>query len=72
MLRPPFPPFTSKTGVQKVRAAEDGWNSHDPTRVALAYTEDSVRRNRSKLLQGRNVIAAFLTQGHPELEELGL
>lgn len=42
--RPPFPPFTDETARQKVQAAEDGWNTRDPERVALAYTEDSVRR----------------------------
>lgn len=61
MSRPPLPPFTHKTAVQKVRAAEDGWNSRDPARVALAYTEDSQWRNRSEFLQGRDAIVAFLS-----------
>ena len=59
-LRPPLPPFTAETAAHKVRAAEDGWNSRDPARVALAYTEDSQWRNRSSFLQGRAAIEAFL------------
>jgi uncharacterized protein len=59
--RPPLPPFTAETAAQKVRAAEDGWNSRDPARVALAYTPDSVWRNRSTFLEGRSEIEAFLT-----------
>lgn len=58
--RPPLPPFTFETAVQKVRAAEDGWNTCDPERVALAYTEDSVWRNRAEFLQGRSEIVTFL------------
>lgn len=61
MSRPPLPPFTHETALHKVRAAEDGWNSRDPARVALAYTEDSQWRNRSQFLQGRDAIMAFLT-----------
>ena len=61
MARPPLPPFTRETALQKVRAAEDGWNSRDPARVALAYSEDSLWRNRSKFLRGRDAITAFLT-----------
>ena len=61
MLRPPLPPFTHETALQKVRAAEDGWNSRDPARVVLAYTEDSQWRNRSEFLEGRDAIIAFLT-----------
>ncbi len=60
--RPPLPPFTLETATQKVRAAEDGWNGRNPEKVALAYTEDSVWRNRSEFLQGRAAIAAFLTR----------
>jgi len=60
--RPPFPPFTLETAAQKVRAAEDGWNGRNPERVSLAYTEDSVWRNRSEFLQGRPAIVAFLTR----------
>ena len=60
--RPPLPPFTLETATQKVRLAEDGWNSRDPARVALAYSADSRWRNRSTFLQGRAEIAAFLEQ----------
>jgi len=58
--RPPLPPFTPETATQKVRLAEDGWNGRDPEKVALAYTEDSVWRNRAEFLQGRPAIIAFL------------
>ena len=58
--RPPFPPFTRETAIQKIRGAEDGWNSCDPQRVALVYTPDSVWRNRSEFFQGRAEIVAFL------------
>jgi len=58
--RPPVPPFTAETAAQKVRAAEDGWNSRDPAKVAKAYTEDSQWRNRSEFLTGRSEIEAFL------------
>ncbi len=60
--RPPLPPFTPQSAAQKARAAEDAWNSRDPARVALAYTPDSVWRNRSEFLQGRAAIEAFLTR----------
>jgi len=59
--KPPLPPFTAETAAQKVRLAEDSWNSRDPARVALAYTEDSWWRNRSVFLQGRAEIVEFLT-----------
>jgi nuclear transport factor 2 (NTF2) superfamily protein len=59
--RPPFPPFNAETAAQKVQAAEDAWNTRDPARVALAYTEDSVWRNRGTFLEGRDAIVAFLT-----------
>lgn len=59
--RPPLPPFTRDTAIQKVRLAEDGWNTRDPHRVALAYTPDSQWRNRSEFPKGRNEIIAFLT-----------
>jgi uncharacterized protein len=55
------PPFTLETATQKVRLAEDAWNSRDPERVALAYTEDSVWRNRSEFVTGRAAIRQFLT-----------
>lgn len=61
-MRPPLPPFTAETAAQKVRAAEDGWNSRDPAKVALAYSEDSVWRNRAEFFQGRAEIEAFLTR----------
>jgi nuclear transport factor 2 (NTF2) superfamily protein len=60
--RPPLPPFTRETAAQKVRMAEDGWNSRDPQRVALAYTPDSRWRNRNEFFQGRAEIEAFLTR----------
>src|SRR6202165_183177 len=60
--RPPVPPFTHETAIQKVRAAEDVWNSRDPARVALAYTEDSSWRNRAEFIQGRPAIVAFLAR----------
>src|ERR1700674_2805084 len=58
--RPPLPPFTLETATQKVRMAEDAWNTHDPERVALAYTEDSRWRNRAEFFTGREAIVAFL------------
>lgn len=60
--RPPLPPFNVDTAAQKVRLAEDAWNSRDPERVALAYTPDSAWRNRAEFLQGREAIAGFLTR----------
>ena len=60
--RPPLPPFTWETAIQKVRAAENGWNGCDPERVALAYTADSRWRNRSEFFSGRPAIMAFLTR----------
>lgn len=62
MTRPPLPPFTEETAVAKVRAAEDGWNSRDPHKVALAYTLDSHWRNRAEFVTGRPEIAAFLAR----------
>jgi uncharacterized protein len=62
MSRPPFPPFTRETAIQKVRMAEDAWNSRDPERVSLAYTEDSRWRNRGEFFQGRPAIVTFLTR----------
>jgi nuclear transport factor 2 (NTF2) superfamily protein len=58
--RPPLPPFSAETAKQKVKAAEDAWNSRDPERVAGAYTEDSVWRNRDEFIRGRAEIKAFL------------
>ncbi|QEL17485.1 nuclear transport factor 2 family protein [Limnoglobus roseus] len=62
-MNPPViaPPFTLETATLKVRAAENAWNSRDPARVALAYTEDSVWRNRDQFITGRDAIRAFLT-----------
>jgi len=60
--RPPFPPFTRETAIQKVRGAEDGWNSCDPARVSLAYSMDSNWRNRAEFVRGRSEIVAFLTR----------
>jgi nuclear transport factor 2 (NTF2) superfamily protein len=60
--RPPLPPFTRETAIQKVRLAEDAWNSRDPEKVALAYTVDSRWRNRSEFLCGRQQIVAFLSR----------
>ena len=60
--RPPVPPFSRDSAVVKVRAAEDAWNSRDPQRVALAYTEDSLWRNRAEFLRGRPDIIAFLSR----------
>ncbi len=58
--RPPLPPFTRETATQKVRGAEDGWNTRDPEKVALAYSPDSRWRNRSEFISGRAEIVAFL------------
>lgn len=58
--RPPLPPFTRETAIQKVRLAEDAWNSRDPEKVSLAYTTDSRWRNRSEFIAGRDEIVAFL------------
>ncbi|CQR60000.1 nuclear transport factor 2 family protein [Streptomyces leeuwenhoekii] len=60
--RPPLPPFTRETAALKVQAAEDAWNTRDPHRVALAYTRDSVWRNRDTFLTGRAAIVEFLTR----------
>jgi len=61
-VRLPVPPFNQETAQQKIRAAEDGWNSCQPERVSLAYTPDSIWRNRSEFLRGRPAIVAFLTR----------
>ena len=60
--RPPLPPFTRETATQKVRMAEDGWNSRDPARVSLVYTIDSQWRNRAEFPVGREQIVQFLTR----------
>jgi nuclear transport factor 2 (NTF2) superfamily protein len=59
--KPPVPPFTRETAILKVQAAEDAWNTRDPNKVSLAYTEDSVWRNRDTFVTGRAEIVAFLT-----------
>ncbi|GAB2181096.1 nuclear transport factor 2 family protein [Denitratisoma sp. agr-D3] len=61
-VRPPVPPFTRETAIQKVRMAEDGWNSRDPQRVSLVYTEDSQWRNRAEFPRGRAEIVQFLSR----------
>ncbi|CAG7645461.1 MULTISPECIES: nuclear transport factor 2 family protein [Streptomycetaceae] len=60
--RPPFPPFTRESAIEKARLAEDGWNTRDPQKVALAYTVDSRWRNRAEFATGRDEIIAFLTR----------
>ncbi|MEV8207724.1 DUF1348 family protein [Streptomyces sp. NPDC079189] len=60
--RPPVPPFTRETAIEKVRQGEDGWNTRDPEKVSLAYTEDSRWRNRAEFVTGREQIVAFLTR----------
>ncbi len=60
MSRPPLPPFTKETAILKARAAEDAWNTRDPERISLAYSEDSWWRNRSTFVQGREEIVTFL------------
>jgi len=62
MARPPLPPFSAKTAGEKARLAEDAWNTRDPKRVALAYTPDSVWRNRAEFFKGREAIEAFLAR----------
>lgn len=61
-MNPPVPPFTQESAVQKVRLAEDGWNSRTPERVSLVYSQDSKWRNRSEFVTGREAIVAFLTR----------
>jgi nuclear transport factor 2 (NTF2) superfamily protein len=62
MSRPPLPPFDAETAARKARMAEDAWNTRDPARVAMAYTEDSRWRNRAEFFQGRAAIEAFLAR----------
>jgi nuclear transport factor 2 (NTF2) superfamily protein len=62
MSRPPLPPFSAGTAAEKARLAEDAWNSRDPKRVALAYTQDSRWRNRAEFFSGREAIVEFLTR----------
>ncbi|MEQ5815205.1 nuclear transport factor 2 family protein [Marinobacter sp. NFXS11] len=60
--RPPLPPFTQESAIEKVRLAEDGWNSRDPAKVALAYTADTRWRNRAEFANGREQVEEFLTR----------
>ncbi len=60
-MRPPLPPFTAASARAKVQAAEDGWNSRDPKKVALAYTEDTEWRNRDQFVNGRAAVETFLS-----------
>ena len=61
-IRPPLPPFTRETATEKVRLAEDGWNSRDPDRVSLAYSSDTAWRNRVEFPQGRDEVREFLAR----------
>ncbi len=70
--RPPLPPFTRETAMQKVRAAEDGWNNRNPEKVSLAYTPDSQWRNRNEFPQGRTQIVEFLTRKWDKEQEYRL
>ncbi|MDM3870457.1 nuclear transport factor 2 family protein [Porticoccus sp. W117] len=70
--RPPLPPFTRETAMQKVRMAEDGWNNRDPEKVALAYTADSQWRNRAEFPKGREQIIEFLKRKWAKEQEYRL
>jgi len=70
--RPPLPPFTRETAIEKVRRAEDAWNSRDPVKVSLAYSENSVWRNRSEFIEGRPAIIEFLTRKWKKEQEYRL
>lgn len=70
--RPPLPPFTAETAAMKVRSAEDAWNSRDPVRVSLAYTETSVWRNRDEFFVGRSAIVDFMTRKYAKEHEYRL
>jgi uncharacterized protein len=72
MSRPPLPPFDADSAAKKARLAEDAWNSRDPARVALAYTEDSRWRNRDEFFQGRAAITEFLTRKWKKEQEYRL
>ena len=71
-MRPPTPPFTHETAVEKVRLAEDGWNSRNAEKVSLAYSEDSVWRNRDLFITGRAEIVRFLTEKWEKEQEYRL
>lgn len=70
--KPPLPPFTKQTAIQKIRMAEDAWNSRDPERVSLVYTEDTYWRNRSEFINGRQQVREFLTQKWQKEQEYRL
>lgn len=70
--RPPLPPFTRATAMQKVRAAEDAWNTRNPEKVSQAYTPDSSWRNRNEFLSGRSQIVEFLTRKWQKEQEYRL
>jgi len=70
--RPPLPPFTLETAKAKVQAAEDAWNTRDPEKVSLAYTKDSVWRNRAEFLSGRETIREFLKRKRDKELDYGL
>jgi nuclear transport factor 2 (NTF2) superfamily protein len=70
--RPPFPPFDEQSALEKVQAAEDAWNTCNPERVALAYTEDSVWRNRDRFVTGREQIVALLGEKWAREQEYAL
>src|SRR3954451_9456895 len=72
VTRPPLPPFTGETAIQKVRLAEDGWNTRDPAKVALAYAIDSRWRNRLEFINGRSEIIAFFLASGPRSWTTGL
>jgi nuclear transport factor 2 (NTF2) superfamily protein len=71
-MRPPLPPFTAETATEKVRLAEDGWNSRNPEKVSLAYTEDSAWRNRDLFITARAEIVRFLTEKWQKEQEYRL
>lgn len=71
-VKPPVPPFSLETAIEKVQLAENGWNSRQPEKVAQAYTLDSKWRNRSQFIQGRAAITAFLTQKWQKEQEYRL
>jgi nuclear transport factor 2 (NTF2) superfamily protein len=69
--RPPLPPFTRDSAIQKVRAAEDGWNSRDAEKVALAYTVDSEWRNRSEFVHGRGKLSSSCSENGAKSSNTG-
>lgn len=71
-MRPPLPPFNEATAIEKVRLAEDGWNGRNPTKVSLAYTQDSAWRNRDQFVNGRDEIVSFLSQKWEKEQEYRL